>query len=175
VARFAGAVIGLGVLLATLACDRILPQRADLTLPPIATIDSIYRANGVRPDSIRYDGNVVSLVATQPLDQLQRGGSLWARVGPHIYLFNPATRALFETFEGIAAVRAVTRTPQSVEIGRAQLLRNTLNEASWPRALRLLSVALNEGTERPGTMQELARFGENNTEHSYNPEYVPNR
>jgi hypothetical protein len=24
-------------------------------------------------------------------------------------------------------------------------------------------------------MQELARFGENNTEHSYNPEYVPNR
>ena len=164
----------LPLLALAVGCDRILP-RSDLELPEISVVDSIYAANGVRVDSVAYRGNVVELVATQPLEQIQRGGSLWARVGPQIYLLNPATRALFESYEGIAAVRARTRTPDGTEIARALLLRSTLNEATWPRALRLLSRALTEGTERPSTIEELARFGEERTEHHYNQEFVPRR
>jgi len=127
----------------------------------------------VQVDRLEYDGNIVEVVKTQPIDQLQRGGSLWARVGPYIYLFNPATRSLFETYEGVAAVRAITRTPAGAEIARAMLLRSTLNEASWPRALQLLSRAVTQGTDQPTTVQDLVIFGERWTEHRYNREYVP--
>lgn len=165
-------LIALLTLLAIVACDRIRPDPPDFTLPPVEAVDSVYRAHGLSPD-VSFSGNVVELRALQPREQLQRGGALWARVGPYIYLMTPATEAVFETWDGVAAVRAITMTPSGDEIARALLLRATFAEPQWRRAQNLLGRALREGTERPSRIEALVHFGEDNTEHEYSSRYVP--
>jgi hypothetical protein len=165
----------LGLLLAALgnaACDRIRPARPDFVLPAIETIDSIYQTSGTAAH-VQYSGNVLELRATQDVRQLQRGGSLWARVGPYIYLFTPATRQVLEQFEGIAAVRVITLTPSGAEIARALLLRDALDNTRWRRSANLLGIALRDGTERPVAIEDLVHWGEEHTEFSYNPDFVP--
>lgn len=169
-----GSIVLIAAAIAT-ACDRILPRDDDVTLPPVEVVDSIYRANGVEGARVSYSGNVVELRARQGTDQLQRGGSLWARVGPYVYLFSPGTRALFDNYAGIAAVRAITETPAGVEIARALLPRTALEETRWRRANNLLARALQEGTERPSQIEALVHWGEEYTEYQYNPNYVPPR
>jgi hypothetical protein len=154
-------------------CERIWPGRADLTLPDLATVETYYQRHSFDAE-YRYSGNVLEIVVQQPADQLRRGGALWARVGPYIYVFAPGTRDLLEQYHGIAGVRAITMVG-SVEVARALLVRDTLNEITWPRAVNLLGTALEQGTERPVTMDALARFGEENTTYEYNPDYVPSR
>lgn len=168
--RYLLVALGCGVI----GCDRIRPGQPDFTLPPIAVVDSMYARQGLTVQ-VQYSGNVVELRAVQPVDQLRRGGSLWARVGPYIYLFTPATRAVFETYDGVAAVRAITETPGGQEIARALLLRTALEETRWRRANNLLGTALQEGTERPARIEALVHFGESYTEYEYNPEWVPVR
>ena len=124
--------------------------------------------------ALSNSGNVLEVVVQQPPAQLRRGGQLWARVGPYIYLFTPATRDLLMEHPGIAGVRVITMNGQ-VEVARAMLVRDRLNELTWPRALNLLGTALEEGTRRPTTMDALARYGEENTTYEYNPDYVPPR
>lgn len=155
------------------ACDQILPQRQDLTLPDSATIQSYYARHSFEAE-YRYSGNVLELVVQQPADQLRRGGALWARVGPYIYLFAPGTRDLLEQHPGIAGVRAITQVGD-VEVARALLVRDSLNELRWRRAIALLGTALEQGTERPVTIDALTRFGEDVTTYQYNPDYVPRR
>jgi hypothetical protein len=166
------AVLAACVALTSAACDRILPQRLDTELPPIEDVRAIYAEHGV-PGTIEYNGNVVEITVTQPFEQLRRGGSLWARVGPYIYLFSPATRALFENHDGVAAARVITRLPDGEEVGRALLARDRLHAITWQRTLNLLGTALRDGTERPIAIQNLVEWGERNTEHSYNPRYAP--
>lgn len=161
------------LLLLTAGCDRIFPGRADLTLPDEATVQTYYQRHGFAAE-YRYSGNVLEVVVQQPADQLRRGGALWARVGPYIYLFTPATRELLERHAGIAGVRVITKV-DDVEVARALLVRDALNELTWGRASIVLSRALEQGTERPSTMDALARFGEEITTHEYNPAYVPPR
>ena len=60
-----------------------------------------------------------------------------------------------------AALRALTR------------VRTALEETRWRRANNLLARALQEGTERPSRIEELVHFGEEYTEHHYNPAYAP--
>lgn len=153
------------------ACD-LIRRDAAFTLPPIETIDSIYREQGLDV-RVRYSGNVVELHAVQPIEQLERGGTLWARVGPYIHLFTPATQHVFTTWAGVAGVRAITTTASDDEIARALLVRAELDDARWRRANNLLALALHEGTERPRRIEALVFFGEDHTEHSYNPRYVP--
>lgn len=162
----------LAVLFLPAACDQILP-RQDLTLPDPATIESYYARHRFTAE-YRYSGNVLEIVVQQPADQLRRGGALWARVGPYIYLFAPGTRDLLEQHPGIAGVRAIT-TVGDVEVARALLVRDSLNELTWRRAIALLGNALEHGTERPVTIDALARFGEDVTTYEYNPQYVPRR
>lgn len=166
-----GTVLVLALLLA--GCEQIWPGRADLTLPDPATVETYYQRHSFEAD-YRYSGNVLEVVVQQPADQLRRGGALWARVGPFIYLFAPATRDLLEQHHGIAGVRAITMVGD-VEVARALLVRDALNEITWPRAINLLGTALEQGTERPVTMDELARFGEEYTTYEYNRDYVPSR
>jgi hypothetical protein len=161
------------LLLLTSACDRIFPGRADLTLPDEPTVRTYYQRHGFAAE-YRYSGNVLEITVQQPPDQLQRGGALWARVGPYIYLFTPATRELMERHPGIAGVRVITMVAD-IEVARALLVRDTLNEISWGRASIVLGNALEYGTDRPVTMDALARFGEENTTYEYNPAYVPPR
>ncbi len=156
------------------ACDQLLPQRSDLTLPSVEDVQRVYDASGIDAE-VTLSGNVVELRATQDPAQLQRGGSLWARVGPYIYVFSPGTREVFDTWAGVSAVRAITQTPRGEEVARALLVRDQLNDITWRRTLNLLGTALQEGTERPSRLDDLVEWGEEHTEHSYNPEYVPNR
>jgi hypothetical protein len=154
-------------------CDRIITPAPDLSLPAVETVAEVYAANGITAD-FRYSGNVLEMVVQQPADQLRRGGPLWARVGPYIYIFSPATRELFEEYPGLAGVRVITESGGE-EIARALLVRDALNEYSWPRSRSLLAQALEEGTSRPATMDRLANFGEQHTAHEYNPRFVPER
>ncbi|HEX6133568.1 MAG TPA: hypothetical protein VFZ24_06380 [Longimicrobiales bacterium] len=168
--RFAWSITAV-LVTATASCDRIFPDRADLTLPTPAAVESTYARHGLEAE-YRYSGNVLEVVVQQPQDQLRRGGPLWARVGPYIYLFTPATRDLFEQYPGIAGVRVITMAG-NVEVARALLVRDALNELTWRRAIHVLGTALEQGTQRPSTMDALARYGEEITTYEYNPRYVP--
>jgi hypothetical protein len=161
------------LVMAGAACDRILPQRTDESLPELQAIAELYGRQGLTAE-FRYSGNVLEMLIQQPGEQLRRGGALWARVGPYIYLFSPGTREVFERYPGIAGVRAIT-TAGDAEVARALLLRGELNEYGWRRALNVLGSALQEGTARPSTMDRLVQFGEQHTQYEYSPEYVPPR
>ena len=171
--RTSGALALAAAMTLSSACDRILPERADLTLPPIEEIEQVYENAGLSDARYAYNGNVVEVTVRQPIDQVRRGGSLWARVGPYIYLFTPATQQVFETWDGIAAIRFITTTPEGEEIARARLARARLNEVRWQRARNILGHALQQGTERPVLIEDLVHWGEEHTEYRYNPEYVP--
>lgn len=170
--RTAGAALAI-LLLLTAGCDRIMPQRADDELPGLEQVASLYTAHGLTAD-FRYSGNVLEMVIQQPADQLRRGGQLWARVGPYIYLLSPGTQQVFEQYPSVAGVRAITMTGET-EVARALLVRDRLNEYTWRRAIAVLSEALDQGTSRPATMDRLVQYGEQNTTFQYNPEFVPPR
>lgn len=140
--------------------------------PPAAEAIEPYYAGHRGVDTIRLSGNVVELHVSQPYAQLDRGGSLWARVGPFVYLMTPATRAIFDDFPGVAAVRVVTHLPDGDEVARAMLRRDALTDVRWRRTLNILGHALQEGRENPRKLEELTEWSEEYTEFHYNPEYV---
>lgn len=121
---------------------------------------------------LEMNGNVVELRVQQPFQQIQRGGSLWARVGPYVYLFTPATRQAFQTFPGVAAVRVMTVLPNGEEVARATLSRDRLSDVRWRRSLNILGRALREGQQSPRRLEELTEWGEDHTDFRYNPDYV---
>jgi len=165
-------IAALAMLLVAGGCDRIWPGKADKNLPAIADVRAIYRANGLDKGQITYNGNVVEIRGTQAPDQLRRGGSLWARVGPWIYLLTPGTRKVFQDFAGIAAVRVIT-TAGRKEIARATLRNGALSDVLWRRTLNILGHALQEGTQSPVRLQELAEWGERYGEYKYSADHVP--
>jgi hypothetical protein len=165
-------IVALALLLAAGACDRIWPKKPDLALPPIADVRATYRANGLDRGEITYNGNVVEIRVTQPPDQLRRGGSLWARVGPWVYLLTPGTEKVLEDHPGIAAVRVIT-TAGRKEVARATLRNGVLSDVLWRRTLNILGHALQEGTGNPARLAELADWGERYGEYRYSPDYVP--
>lgn len=125
---------------------------------------------GVR--DVQVSGNVVEVTVEQPYQQLERGGSLWARVGPFVYLMTPSTRAVFDEFPGVAAVRVTTLLPDGDEVARAMLRRDAMSDVRWRRTLNILGHALQDGRENPRKLEELTEWGEERTEFSYNPDYV---
>lgn len=154
-------------------CDQIqgyLEQSA----PPPPSVEEIraYYGQHRGVDSVRMSGNVAVLHVEQPYDQLDRGGSLWARVGPFVYLMTPSTRAAFQEHPGLAAVRVVTHLPSGNEVARAMLRRDTLNDLLWRRTLNILGHALQGGQENPRKLEELTEWAERYTEFRYSPEYV---
>lgn len=139
---------------------------------PEAHAVAVHYANYPRVIDVRVSGNVVEVIAEQPFQQLERGGSLWARVGPFVYLMTPSTRAVFQEFPAVAAVRVVTVLPDGDEVARAMLRRDAMTETRWRRTLNILGHALQEGRENPRKLEELTEWGEERTEFSYNPDYV---
>lgn len=144
-----------------------------LALPTAEEAESYFTYRGELEASL--SGNVVEVRAVQSADQLARGGSLWARVGPYILLFSDATRQLFLDHPGIAAVRVVTRSSHGDEVARALLRRDELSDLTWRRALHISGVARRDGTERPSRLQELVRWGEEHTDYRYSSDYVRGR
>lgn len=137
-------------------------------LPPAAALDTIY---GERVEA-SLNGNVVELEVTQDAGQLRRGGSIWAKAGPYIYLFTPQTRELFTRYGGLGGVRVTTLDESGRLIARALLERDALTSVTWKRAINTAGRARTEGTERPQTMVDLAEYGEEHTSYEYSQRYV---
>lgn len=142
--------------------------------PPAPGIEQVrpYFAGAKDVKSVDMNGNVVELTVRQPYRQLERGGSIWARVGPYIYLMTPATRSVFSDFPGVAAVRVTTVLPNGDEVARAMLERNALSDIRWRRTLNLLGHALREGRDNPRKLEELTAWSEQYTDFHYNPKFV---
>lgn len=143
------------------------------SLPDAETVAGYYAYEGGL--EARISGNVAEITIDQPAAQLQRGGSLWAKVGPYILLFSEETYRLLEEHPGIAGVRVVTRVERGPEVARALLLRSELSGVLWRRSLNIAGRARLEGTDRPTLLEDLVRWGEEHTEFEYNRRYTSNR
>lgn len=153
-------------------CERLgLGGGASPTLPTVEQVREVFSEHPSLAEA-RLNGNVVELTFNADRRNLRRGGSLWARAGLFVQLLSPATRDLLTGYDGVAAVRAIS-VLNGVEIGRATLFRDELSDVLWRRTLNLLGHALQQGTERPSRLQDLAEWGEAHTEYRYNPDYVP--
>ena len=141
---------------------------ADPQLPTNAEIRNLY---GPAAD-VLLKGNVVDVQVVQENSQLQRGGAVWAKVGPYIYLFSPPTQKLFELFPGLAGVRVRTVDESGTWVADALLRRGALNSVTWKTAMLKSARARSEGTKRPSYIIDLTRYGEEQTEFKYNSKYV---
>jgi len=166
VSRYLAGLVTLPLLL--VACEQ--PQ--DLTLPTEEQARSYYEAVGDLQD-VEVNGNVVVVVVRQPAEQLRRGGSLWARVGPYVYLFSDETQRLFNDFNGLAGVRVITETGNGTTVANALLARDALTDVLWRRSLNIAGQARRDGTDRITLIEDLIEWGEDHTEFEYNRRYVP--
>lgn len=144
---------------------------AESQLPTNAEIRNLY---GPAADVI-LKGNVVDVQVVQEASQLQRGGAVWAKVGPYIYLFSPPTQKLFDLYPELAAVRVRTVDESGAWVADALLRRGSLNSITWKQAMLKSAKARSEGTERPSYIIDLIRYGEEQTEFKYNVKYVRSR
>ena len=142
----------------------------DLSLPTGADVETAYEYQGQLEAEMK--GNVAEITVYQPNRQLSRGGSLWAKVGPYIFLFSGETQSLFAAYGGLAAIRVVTKAPGGREVARAMLPRDALNDITWKRALRVSGLARRDGSKSPSRVEDLVRFGEDLTEFEYSARYV---
>lgn len=161
--------IGLVTMLSLGACDAF-----DREGPRMAEEEeaAAYFASHPAVQKVTARGNVVEIRVRQPADQLQRGGSLWAKVGPYIYLFSPATQELLADHPGVAAVRVLTFDAAGEEVARAMMRRDELSDTLWRRSHNLLGQALDKGTEQPSLLADLVQWGEQLAEYEYSPRYV---
>ncbi len=151
-------------------CDRF--RRPELTVPTAEEAATFYAGHDAVA-AVEVTGNVVEVQVRQPPEQLRRGGSLWAKVGPYIYLFSPDTRSLLEAYPGVAAVRVVTYAGKDTEVARVMMRRDTLSDILWRRSQNILGHALQRGTEQPTRLEELVNWGERYTDFTYSEAYVP--
>lgn len=122
--------------------------------------------------SVTMRGNVAELSVQQSGHQLERGGTIWARVGPYVYLFSEATRDVLTEHPGLAGVRVVTRDPRGREVARATLARDELSALTWKRALHIAGLARRDGTKMPTRLEDLIRWGEDHTDYRYSSAWV---
>lgn len=158
-------IVAAAVAAAALACG----GGTELRLPTAAELEGLY---GPRAE-VTLNGNVVDVRVAQDAADLRRGGDLWARVGPYIYLFSPQTRDIFRTYGGVGGVRVVTITQGSRRVAEAMLVRDTLTSVTWQEAIRHVARARREGTDNPGHLEDLVRFGEDWARYEYEPRYAP--
>ena len=148
------------------------PEPVDLLLPNAAEVESRYEYEGALEAEIV--GNVVVLTVAQDAEQLRRGGSLWAKVGPYVFLFTEETQTLFEDFNGLGGVRVTTEVGNA-RVATALLARDELSDVQWRRSLNISGLARRDGTDRVSLLEDLIRWGEEHTEHEYNPRYTHGR
>ena len=88
-------VLAMSLILGPLGCEE-----ANLSLPSESEVEAHYTTSSDL--TVRVSGNVVELMVDQPLRQVRRGGSLWAKVGPYIYLFSDETETLLQDYAGLS-------------------------------------------------------------------------
>ncbi len=158
-------LLAMALVLAPLGCEEV-----NLAVPSDSEAGAVYNSSAV---SVRVSGNIVEVTVDQPLQQMRRGGSLWAKVGPYIYLFTNETETLLREYPGLSGVRVITRTGHNdTEVARAFLHRDQLNELTWRRARNIAGKARTEGTRRPVLLEELVKWGQDHTEFGYSQEFV---
>ncbi len=144
---------------------------SELPVPSEAEARAHYESSSAL--SFRMSGNVLEITVSQPLQQVRRGGTLWAKVGPYIYLFTEETETLLQAYPGLAGVRVITQTSRrDTEVARAFLLRSQLNELTWKRARNISGKARRDGTRRPTFLEDLVQWGEDHTEFEYSSDFV---
>lgn len=156
---------------AALAVGCSEPQ--DLTLPTADQVAAFYEYGGDLTAEV--SGNVAVVTVVQSASQLRRGGTLWAKVGPYIFLFTSETRDLFEAYPGLAGVRVVTRVQNGPDVANAILSRDAMSGVQWRRALNISGRARRDGTSSLTLLEDLIRWGEDFTEFEYNPRYTSRR
>jgi hypothetical protein len=122
--------------------------------------------------SVSISGNVAHVRVAYDPESFARGGDLWAKAFPYIFLFSPGTRDAFEAHPGLGGVRVITQHPNGDTVAEALLSRGELTEVTWRRAVSISGQARRDGTERPARMQDLVRWGEDHTDFEYNPDYI---
>lgn len=159
-------VLAVSLILAPLGCGE-----ANLALPSENDVGAHYvSASDV---SVRMSGNIAELTVDQPVRQVRRGGSLWAKVGPYIYLFSDETETLLREYPALSGVRVITRTGRNeTEVARAFLHRDSLNELTWRRARNIAGKARTQGTRRPVLLEDLVEWGQEHTEFGYSEEFI---
>ncbi len=144
-------------------------EAADLALPDADEVEEYYEsASGL---GVEVRGNVAVITVAQSAQQLRRGGALWARVGPYVFLFTEETFQLFEDFPGLAAVRVIT-TVGDTEVANALLARDELTGVLWRRSLNIAGRARRDGTDRVTLLEDLVEWGEAHTDYTYNNRYT---
>lgn len=167
--RWAASSLTVMVLLSGCEQAQELMSKRELVLPSAETVESYYAyEGGVDAEVV---GNVATVRVTQSAQQLRRGGTLWAKVGPYIFLFSEETERLFNDHSGLAAVRVVTRVGEA-EVATALLAREELSDILWRRSLNIAGQARRDGTDRVTLLEDLVRWGETHTEYTYNPRYT---
>lgn len=161
-------VVGAGVAVllgGALACG----GAGDPRLPTAEEVESYYEyASDLEAEIV---GNVAVITVEQSAEQLRRGGRLWAKVGPYIFLFTEETRRLFEDFPGLAGVRVVTRVG-SAEVANVLLAHEELSDVLWRRSLNIAGKARRWGTEQMTLLEDLVEWGEAHTEYTYNERFT---
>lgn len=144
-----------------------------LALPTAEEVESSYEYDGGLEAEIR--GNVAVITVVQSSAQLRRGGTIWAKVGPYIFLFTEETRALFDAYPGLAGVRVVTRVRDGPVVAQALLARDAMSDVQWRRGLNIAGRARRDGSTSVTLMEDLIRWGEDHTDFEYNPRYTSRR
>ena len=148
-------------------------EPTDFTLPTSEEITRYYESGTVLEAEVR--GNVAVVTVQQSAAQIRRGGSLWAKVGPYIYLFTEETFELLQDFPGLGGVRVKTQTAGGSEIASVILPREELTGVLWRRSLNIAGRARLNGTEQITLIEDLIEWGEGHTDFDYNPRYVQRR
>jgi hypothetical protein len=145
-------------------------EEAELVVPTEAQV--LERFSSTEGVSVLMSGNVAEVTVQQPYAQVRRGGTLWAKVGPYIYLFSDEVLNLLTDFNGLAGVRVITTTRTQGEIARAFVTRDALTDVLWRRSKNIAGLARRDGTKRPSLLEDLVQWGEDHTEYSYNPRFI---
>ena len=143
--------------------------RADLPLPNDEDIVEAFESE--RPLSAEMIDNVAVLFVEQSSQQLRRGGTLWAKVGPYIFLFSKEVQGLFDAYPGLAGIRVETRVGEAT-VASALLRRDELSDLLWRRSLNIAGLARRDGTNRMTRLEDLVRWGEDHTVYDYNERYI---
>lgn len=157
-------LVGLAAVALAVGCG----PSEELVLPTDAELKDLYGEGA----AVTLTGNVIDVSARQDASQLRRGGALWAKVGPYIYLFTPQTQEAFKKWSGVGGVRARTYDSDRDLVAEAMLERGVLNDVTWRKALNAAGLARTQGTERPSYMEKLVRYGEETAEFKYSSKYV---
>jgi hypothetical protein len=138
-------------------------------MPTAAEVESYYEYE----DDLEAEivGNVAVITVEQSAMQIRRGGRLWAKVGPYIFLFTEETRQLFEDFPGLAGVRVNTRVGDA-QVATALLAREDMPDILWRRSLNIAGKARRDGTRQMTLLEDLVEWGESHTEYEYNERFT---